>query len=500
MIKKLFFLLLLVGIQVGICQEGRITILHTNDLHAQYIPMEATWINSDPKPEIGGIVALEYFIRQQKKLFPQALVLDAGDMMTGTPVSVYLYNGVKGGGFVEMVNRVGYDVITIGNHAFDEGMENFLKLLPLYDAEVVSANLFYRDSLLTQKPYTIITKNNIRIGIIGVMLSGLFEITARSKLDGISVADPLVTVQNIVREIDPETDLIVLLSHLGHNDDIKLAGELQNVDVIVGGHSHYRMTEPIVTNGIIIVQAGSKTRYLGRLSVDVKADTVRDYEYELIPVWVNDVENPDTELSELVNRIRQDISRDYRRTVGTLKTDWIRQNYQESNVGQFIADAIRETCQADFALINSGGIRKDKRAGDISKLDMFEILPFTNYVVTFSCLGSQVISLLEKNLNAQHAEEYAILQLSGINARYKIDNGQVRVLSATINGRAVEPGARYLGASVDFIIVDQRENFLGFEPLQVNPMDKLITDVLIEYLIAQPIIEGRLEPRIQRID
>ncbi len=498
--KKIFLLSLLWGLKAGMCGDGRVTFLHTNDLHTQYLPMEATWVNTDPKPEIGGMVALEYFIRQQKTLFPDAIVVDAGDFMTGTPLSTYLYKGVRGGGFVEMMNRVGYDAVTLGNHEFDEGKQNLFDLLPLFDARIVSANLFHNDSLVAPAAYTIFTKDNVRVGIIGVMLSDLFQVAARSKLRDITVSEPVATVQKIVGRIDPVTDLIVLLTHQGHNDDIKLADELFNVDAIIGGHSHYRIKDPIVTSNVVIVQAGSKGRYVGRLTLDVRADSISNYEYELVPVWVDSVQGPDPALSGLVDRLRGDINREYRRVLGTLKNGWKRHTYRESNIGQFITGALRETCGTDFALINSGGIRKDKPAGQVSKLDVVEILPFTNYVVTFSCTGAQVLKILQNNLEAQLAEDYGILQMSGIHARYKVENGKIHLMSVKINGEPLDHEAIYSGASVDFIIIDQREHFLQFDPLRVDMADQLIADLVIEYIKAHPEIDGRLEQRIIKVD
>ncbi|MDZ7724318.1 MAG: metallophosphoesterase [candidate division KSB1 bacterium] len=128
-----------------------ITLLHTNDMHAQYLPMQAVWIQKSPKPLIGGLVALDYHIRRQQNLYPNSLLLDAGDICTGTPLSNIEYKGAKNGAFVHMMNLMGYDALTIGNHEFDEGQENLGNLIELADFDVLACNLYKNDRIVCFK-------------------------------------------------------------------------------------------------------------------------------------------------------------------------------------------------------------------------------------------------------------------------------------------------------------------------------------------------------------
>ncbi len=112
-------------------------------------------MKKNPKPEIGGMVALQYFIAQQRNKYPTSLVLDAGYVLTGTPISKIKVHDVYGGGFVDMINLIGYKAFTIGNHELDEGQENLKKLTQLFNCDVLSANLFKDGQLFADKSYAI---------------------------------------------------------------------------------------------------------------------------------------------------------------------------------------------------------------------------------------------------------------------------------------------------------------------------------------------------------
>mgnify|MGYP000985145892 FL=1 len=119
----------------------QLTILHTNDTHAQFEPTPATWVQKNPKPLIGGMTALEYFISREREKQQPILLLDAGDIMTGTPIAKMARDGVTGGGFMDMLNLIGYDAMTIGNHEFDEGQENLLRLAAAAQFDVLEPGL-----------------------------------------------------------------------------------------------------------------------------------------------------------------------------------------------------------------------------------------------------------------------------------------------------------------------------------------------------------------------
>jgi 2',3'-cyclic-nucleotide 2'-phosphodiesterase (5'-nucleotidase family) len=469
-------------------------------MHAQYLPAPAAWVSDPVKPMIGGIVALDDYIRQQREKYSNVLLLDAGDISTGTPISKIEYKGALGGGFAEMLNYLGYDAMTIGNHEFDEGQDNLIKTMNILKADVLCANLFVNDRIFAEKSYKIFKKGSVRIGVIGLILNDLYQEVAKKYLTDIRVQDPVQTAQKIIDKIDPATDVIVLLTHQGIENDRELARQIKNADIIVGGHSHSMIEQPVQENGVLIVQANTKTRYLGRLTIDVSDDRISSFDYQLIPTWVSGVEKPRKELQRLVDHYKNEIDSRYNYVIGTLHTDWKRYERGESNIGNYIADVMRATTGTDLAVINSGGIRKDLSAGPVTKLDIVEILPFTNYLGTFECTGGQLLTLMQKNVQMLSDQNHGILQVSGLRMTYEKDkNGDIKIVDALIHEMPVDPAATYTGTTVDFILFGQALTFFGFEPAVTQKTDYLISDIVVDYIMKNPDINSKIEGRIAEI-
>ena len=245
-------------------QAKTITILHTNDIHANFVPHEATWIRSNPKPMVGGLNELSFAVDSIRRIDTATLLLDAGDVMTGNPITEYPYHGALGGALFEMMNMIGYETWCLGNHDFDLGQKNLLQLTTIAAFPTVSANVVNDDNgyPLNNKPYVIIKKNGLSIGIIGIMSQQLYGLVNQTNLVGIKVLFPTATAQKFIDELLPKTDLIIALTHEGVEDDSLLAMKVIGLNVIVGGHSHTRLKTPKLVNGVIIVQAGTAAEYL----------------------------------------------------------------------------------------------------------------------------------------------------------------------------------------------------------------------------------------------
>lgn len=270
-------------------QPKSITILHTNDIHANFIPHEATWIRETPKPMVGGINELSFALDSIRKINNATLYLDAGDIMTGNPITEYEYKGALGGALFEMMNMIGCEAWCLGNHDFDLGQQNLLKLTAIAKFPTLSANVVNdkNEYPVNNKPYVIIEKNGLKIGIIGVMSQGLYNLVNQTMLVGIKVLSPVETTQKFIDELQTKTDLIIALTHEGVDDDSVLAMNVHGLNIIVGGHSHTRLKKPKFINGVIIVQTGSYCENLGVLDVTVENKKVTQYNGQLIQLWYN---------------------------------------------------------------------------------------------------------------------------------------------------------------------------------------------------------------------
>src|SRR5450759_4767826 len=171
--KSLFFLACLAFSYIFplFSQPKSITILHTNDMHASFMPHEATWMRETPKPMVGGFNELSFAVDSIRKINTATLLLDAGDVMTGNPITEYDYKGAKGGALFEMMDRIGYDTWCFGNHDFDLGQKNLLQLTTIAKFPTISANVVNDkgEYPLNNRPYVILNKNGLKIGIIGLM-------------------------------------------------------------------------------------------------------------------------------------------------------------------------------------------------------------------------------------------------------------------------------------------------------------------------------------------
>lgn len=257
-------------------REIKLVILHTNDSHSQIEP-----INAGAGKGFGGVSRRAQYFEQVKRENSNVLILDAGDYNQGTP----FFTLFKGDLEMELMNVLGYEVATLGNHEFDNGQEELARRLAKAKFPTICANLDLSNSPLKPyvKPYVIVKKGGLKIGIIGlsVNLSTLVGYSARK---GIEFLDP-VEITNRYAELlktKEKCDLVIVLSHLGYSyqnsstpSDINLAPQTENVDIIIGGHTHtFLKSEVLIPNkqgkDVIVLQAGAKGEYVGRLDLTIK--------------------------------------------------------------------------------------------------------------------------------------------------------------------------------------------------------------------------------------
>jgi 5'-nucleotidase/UDP-sugar diphosphatase len=483
--------------QYAVSQPKNITVLHTNDMHASFVPHDAFWVRSTPKPLVGGYVNLAAAVDSMRAL-RSTLLLDAGDVMTGNPIAEMEYHGATGGALFEIMNRIGYEAWTPGNHDFDISRSNFVALTKLASFPITAPNLKDENGALlgTAKPYVLLEKNGLRIGIIGWMSKQYYNLVGKQSTVGISLDTSLATLQALIDEVDPKTDLIIALTHQGVDDDSVMATRLHGVDVIIGGHSHTRLRTPLNVNGIVIAQAGSNVENLGILNLTVDQDHVIAYDGSLLQLWHNSA-RPKTSLSEFVDSLQTVIDRDYSTVLGTLAIEWTRQG-GESGVGNFLADAQREAVKADVAFMNNGGIRKDVPAGPITKKSLYEVLPFRNTLTTFCLTGAQLRSIIEHHVSAQSRDRDP-MQTSGIWCRWKRNvEGKPEITEVKINGKPLDEARTYIGTASDYVMGESKR-YLGLDTPKLTVINKTVFDVVAAKIREMKIVDAKIEGRIVEV-
>lgn len=453
-----------------------VVIFHTNDIHGRFLPEPAAW--RDDRALAGGFAALFHQLELQRALHPHSIYLDAGDLMTGNPLCNVVYNGVQGGALLELLKRSGVSAMALGNHEFDLGPDHIRDFVAAAPFPLVCANLRERaGGLPLAAPATVVRVAGIRVGIIGLIMDDLGASMARRNSEPFEVLDAATTAQEQIDKLDPATDLIVLLTHMGLDADSVLATRIRGADVIVGGHSHTRLLRPRRVNGVLIVQAGSYAKNLGVLKLTVAADSVSAYSGELVELLVPP-ELPPSPVSALVDSFENVIRREFGQIIGDLAEPWVRSYYSGSNVGNWICDRLRERYKADIALVNAGGIRTDLAPGPVSKLDIAELLPFSNSVVIFEARGAALRKLAIEQARAQGLHAHGALEMSGISIQYRKRGGEVEVAAVHVAGRPLQDAQAYRIVSIDYVATSQPDKYLAFQPQAIESAGELISDVI----------------------
>ena len=275
---SLLYFLLLVCILVPSAQAQKLNVLYTNDLHSHLEPLIVPWVSTTRK--VGGFANIATLVKQEKKANPNTVYFDAGDFFAGPYLSLL----TKGEAIIDAANYLGLDAACVGNHEYDYGWENAYKQFERAKFPLLNGNIFVKgtDKLHWPKPYIIKKVNGIRLGIIGLHEKFAFEDTvAPVMIKGVEVRDEKVYLRKYIKELQPKTDLIILLIHIGipgtqsttgeadvirnHKHDIDLAKAVPGVDLMITGHPHSGTPTPIVANGTIIVSTDAYTIELGKL-------------------------------------------------------------------------------------------------------------------------------------------------------------------------------------------------------------------------------------------
>lgn len=262
--------LLLFSCLTLVAQE-RLVILHTNDTHSRIEPLPQT---DRTNPDKGGVVRRASYIDQVRAENKQVLLFDAGDFLQGTPY----FNLFKGEVEVKAMNLMHYDAATLGNHEFDYGLEVLQKVIRLAHFPIISSNYDFSETSLSGmvRPYLILKKGKLRIGVIGINIQpkGLI---ATDNYKGMKYLDPEETANKLAEQLrrEQKCDLVVCLSHLGYGADLRLAESSRNIDLIIGGHSHTYLQEPVErmnrdNKPVLIYQTSGRGATVGRMDITME--------------------------------------------------------------------------------------------------------------------------------------------------------------------------------------------------------------------------------------
>ncbi len=453
----------------------RITILHTNDLHsrltgfapeADYTPET---INDDKT--IGGFARIATIIKEEKGKNPKGtLVVDAGDFLMGT-----LFHSLetRTGFQLRLMEQMGYDITCLGNHEFDFGPESLAKILSVSSASgsipaVLMGNIefskkdsrddglekLYAENVLERK--VILTRDGLKIGFFSLL--GVDAVSVAPRSEPVGFSKQISYARSIVKELQHNgCDLIICVSHSGLSkvdgawagEDFELARKVPGISVIISGHTHSRLNEPLIVNGVPVVQAGEYGKYVGKLSLIVTSGKVAVENYSLIPV--DDKIAGDKEITALIEKQKAGIVSEILTPLGMSFTRPVAEtsflisgnesgDFKESNMGPLVADAIHyyvnnnNSRGTDVSLVSAGVLRDNLVAGLQSAPDIFRVMslgsgsddfpgyPLSRLYVT----GKELKSILEILLVAYKKSADYYCYYSGIKVDYDPEKGMLR--------------------------------------------------------------------------
>ena len=447
----------------AVAEQRLVTLLYSNDIESVYEPVEAFW---NPEIElIGGIPYLATLIDQVRATEELSFLFDAGDIYTGA-----LSQATEGRLAWDLYSLMGYDAVNLGNHEFEYGWESLQHIRQRARFPVLSANLVYEGSDIDFcQAYAILEKDGFRVGVVGAMGVDAFVNAinpAHSK--GVEVRTVGPIVQPYVDEIRDEVDLVVVLTHQnrtapmqtdkeadpevqrGFDEDYALAGELRGVDVIFGGHSDHGLWQPVrhPETGTWIGLTFGQGKYLGRmrLAVDTETGAIELRDGRLLPVESAKLEAK-PEIVQAIARARAEHPQ-LSEVIGRVDRLVFRRYYRESNLGNLMADILRNASGADIAVINSGSLRADFNPGEVTVEDVLNVYPFIDKFHVVEIDGEAVRELLEYG----YALHYGFAQMAGVEATYDSRRpAGDRLIEARVGGQPLDPAKRYTVASSAFL-------------------------------------------------
>ena len=516
-------------------QTVKIQVLSTNDFHGRLNPQT---VGGAPA---GGAAWLAAYLGRAEATNPEGtLTVDGGDLVGATPLESAEFEDRP---TIDVANAIGYDDVTFGNHEFDAGTDRLTKQVGWAAFPYWSTNVIDQSTgkpFLHPAPYEVFQRRGVNVGVIDLTTESTPSIVNPSGIAGLTFASTVKTANLAVAKLQRKgIHTIVVVGHLGtdqclpepkpacdsntlatdpndvaRNEAAKLAREVNDdVDLIVAGHTHQGVNT--IIDGKRVVEAYSYGTAYADVDMQISTDTgdVASSSANVIRTWHNDPKTgkqaitPDARVQKIVDEANAAVAPIKDEVVGHTNVDLTRAQVPsappggESNLGDVATDAMNWQADqlegtVDFAFANSGGIRADIPAGDVTFGEVYAAFPFQNVLTTTTLTGAQVKQVLEQGASGQ----FGMVQVSGL--RFTYDPSLVvgsRVTSTTVaaTGQPLDPAANYRVATNDFMY-NGGDNYTMFKQ-GTNPViysDQVLYDVLSGYFRQFSPINQQIEGRI----
>ena len=409
--KKNILLSLLVFVALTLSAQERreLHILSINDPHAAM----------EQFPRLGFVAD------SLRTLYPDLLILSAGDNRSGDPINDMFE--IPAYPVVALMNQIGFHATVIGNHEYDSNQDGLARLINLSAFSTLCANMEPDPKWkMHVKPYQVFDCGGISVGVIGITALGSMGIPEShpARLTDIKFMDPLETIRKyqFLRE---KCDVILLLSHLGFETDVKFSAELPWVDIIIGGHSHTQLDGGEMHNGILITQNGKSIPYATHSTLVLQGGKIVEKKAERIAVKGMPGENKT--VAELVRYFSENPV--FKRVLAVAETPF--ENREE--LGCMVCDAYLAETGADISYQNAGGVRIENHpAGDMTMGDVMKMDPFQNDLVELHVTGKELAEML---ISCYDNDKQRFPYVSGMTCDVVIDPATQKIKKLTLNGK-----------------------------------------------------------------
>ncbi len=480
----------------------KFTVLHSNDLHGDFLAE----VEKGNGELIGGLALLSGYINKVRKEEENVLYLVAGDMVQGSLID----SEYKGISTMEIMNYLAPDVVALGNHEFDYGLPHLLFLEKMANFPIVNANLYIK------KYYKRLMKSHLIINKAGfdILFTGIITEKVIDSLEMDPLIGSFIGIEDASREVgkicdaykNDDIDLTILLTHIGVDSDVALAKLLKpewGVDMIIGGHSHTLMEQPLKVNNVLIAQAGTGTNHVGRFDIVVDDDTNSIVEYKWQPIEINsDIAKPDKDLLDYINSFKKVVDKKYKTIICKFTKQLTHPKREiETTLGNLVSDIFAENAACDIAFIGSGSIRVKEIGPLVTLGDIQACFPYDDSLTRFTVTGMQLTHIFSHIMRPENRDgEGECYQVSvGVTAVYNDKKKQLE--SLIYKGKPVEDHTLYTICLQGFH-VNNAAAYLGVPQEEMRKMgeSKVVTTsaqgVLEEYLKTHQNLSRNLEGRL----
>lgn len=473
--RKIFSLILFFACMMSCtkAKETTIVIYSTNDTHGS----------------IKNFAKVAKFIQEERDKYPNVIVMSVGDMFSGNPI-VDQYNP-QGLPMVELMNKVGYEYAAYGNHEFDYGQEALAQRINDANFQFLCANMHVDESiaqLAPPKPYTLIKVDGIKVGILGLIEATKkrngewLPATHPDRVKGITFTNPAETALEY-KHLRNQCDLFIGLFHTGYDKDLQIAQDMPELDVIIGGHSHTKVTSTELENGVLITQAQDDLEFIGKTTITLDKKKVVDKQFELIDI--SQLKEEDPEVKQMIQRYYDESP------LSQVLAKATAQFNGKNPLGSLMTDAIVNIHKVDFAFQNSGGVRIGMLPkGDITLADIYKLDPFGNTIVVYEMTPEEIRTLL-KNSHRKYNKRVDLLPAGLKYTIHTKDGVATKVTLTDMRGNPLNENKRYKVGMNSYISSSYKFN----KPQPGKELKAKASDALIEYLKQQKEVTPYNAPR-----